>query len=138
MLTSTTKIAELLMGMGEAHSTRIVFDHLAGHWDDPGSHELIRKLRALAPEIIPSIMDFLKWRDPGEGDPMTWFLIDLLASVRDKRAVSVLKRAYELLPAARRRPSNLGSSGRIQKRLALALKELTGEDYKYLRMIPFD
>lgn len=134
----TVRAAELLMGMGEAHSTRIVFDHLAGHWDDPGSRDLIRKLRALAPEIIPSIMDFLKRRDPAEGDPMTWFLIDLLASVRDKRAVPVLERAYELLPAARRRPGNLGSSSGVQKRLALALKELTGEDYKYLRMIPFD
>jgi len=46
---------------------------------------------------------------------------------------------HELLPAVQKKPrSRPGWPNDLQKHLALTLKELTGEEYKYLRGLPFD
>jgi hypothetical protein len=123
---------------GEAGDARAMLDHLAEQWSSRDRYKLSGKLRALAPEIVPAIMEYLKRRDPGEGDGVAWFLIGLLASVKDKRSTAVLKRAYELYPVARERLSRRRGAGGTHKALALALTELTGKEHKYLRIIPFE
>ncbi|MHC4200184.1 MAG: HEAT repeat domain-containing protein [Planctomycetota bacterium] len=114
-----------------------MLDRLASDWDTLRSdHDVLDRLRAAAPRIVPELLEFLASRDLAKGDGLTWYVIKLLVLTKDPRTVQVLERAYEqwlvVDTSARRAIATFpGSFNQMRKDIALVMRELTGKDYKY-------
>jgi HEAT repeat protein len=94
----------------------------------------VRAFGGVTQEAVPVLMDFLKWHDPAEGDSKTWFLIGVLAGLRNRRALPLLERAYELCGT----DAIDSRTGRMQKTLAQSISAITGRDVKYVRFFDYE
>jgi len=132
------RVIEILVESENREAIAKVLRCFAKYCNDPGGPSYMQKsLSAGSPQIIHPLLEFLVGRDFKDGDPFTWTVIRRLAEYRDERTLDILKRAYDEY-----RITNTDNFHRdiadVQKIIAQALIELTGDEYKYFYMIPFE
>lgn len=129
---------EILMKSESPKAARVVLAYICGHRNELIASSILHEAMDIAgPKAIPILLEFAQDRDLEQADLLTWDMVYILAQYKEKRTVDVLKRAYQAYDP---RISHVFSrrTSDMQKVIAKALTELTGTEYKYFYMIPYE